>query len=118
MKYLTNRKMNVRTLRHLSNNEGVTLRNGKIIEYRSGWQVASMGVKCLSAEEAMKYTRWFSNNGKQIGRNVGVWFSDGTYYVDICQRVPTKREAVEEGRRFKQLSIYYWGQRKEALEWL
>ena len=83
MKYLTNRKMNVRTLRNLSNNEGVTLRNGKIVEYSSGWQVASVGVTCLSAEEAMKYARWFSQNGKQIGRNVGVWLSDDTHgYVD------------------------------------
>ena len=80
--------------------------------------LASMGVKCLSAEEAMKYTKWFSKNAKQIGRNVGVWLSDGVYYVDVCQRISTKKEAVEKGRRYNQLSIYYWGQRKESLEWL
>lgn len=111
-------RINVRTVRNLKNCEGITLKDGYVIQYKTGWQVASMGVKCFSAEEAMKYTRWFSKNAKQVGHNVGIWLSDGVYYVDVCQRIPTKRKAVEEGRRYNQLSIYYWGQRKESLEWL
>ena len=111
-------RINVRTVRNLKDCEGITLKDGYIIRYKTGWQVASIGVECLSAEEAMKYARWFSKNAKQIGRNVGVWLSDGVYYVYVCQRIPTKKEAVEKGRRCQQLSIYYWGQRKNSLEWL
>ena len=37
MKYLTNRKVNVRTIAKLANNEGATFRYGKIVEYKTGW---------------------------------------------------------------------------------
>lgn len=119
MKYTTNRIMNVRTLKKLTNNEGVTLRNGKIITYRSGWQVAKAGFECHTVEQAMERVHWLSKYGKELGgRNVGIWLSDGVYYVDICNRISTKKEAVEVGHKHDQLSIFYWGKRKEALEWL
>ena len=36
MKYATNRRINVRTIRNIKNNEGLTLRHGKIVEYKTG----------------------------------------------------------------------------------
>ena len=119
MKYTTNRTMNVRTLKKLANNEGVTLRNGKIVTYKSGWQVAITGVKCMSAEEAMLFVRKLNKIAQSHGiKNVGVWVDNCNYYVDICRRIPTKKEAVKVGKDNAQLSIYYWGKRKESLEWL
>ena len=38
MKYITGHRVNVRTIRTLSDNDGMTLRNGKIIQYKTGWQ--------------------------------------------------------------------------------
>ena len=35
--------INIRTLRKLNNNDGLTLKGGKIITYKSGWQVATEG---------------------------------------------------------------------------
>ena len=36
MKYITNRKANTRTIAKLANNEGLTFRNGKVVEYKTG----------------------------------------------------------------------------------
>lgn len=37
--------INIRTLRKLQNNDGLTLKNGKSITYKSGWQVATEGLE-------------------------------------------------------------------------
>ena len=37
--------INIRTLRKLQNNDGLTLKNGKIITYKSGYQVADCGIE-------------------------------------------------------------------------
>ena len=50
MKYVTGHRVNVRTIRKLSDNDGMTLRNGKIIQYKTGWQVGIHGVECKTAE--------------------------------------------------------------------
>ena len=36
--------INIRTIRKLSNGDGLTLKNGKIKRYKSGYQVATNGV--------------------------------------------------------------------------
>ena len=37
MKYLTGRRINIRTIRNISENGGLTLKNGKALTYKSGW---------------------------------------------------------------------------------
>ena len=56
MKYTTNRKANVQTIRKLANNEGFTFRYGKIVEYKTGWQVATNGLEVKTAEEVSEST--------------------------------------------------------------
>ena len=46
--------INIRTLKKLNNNDGLTLKNGKIINYKSGWQVATEGIETTDIVEAMK----------------------------------------------------------------
>jgi hypothetical protein len=46
--------INIRTLKKLNNNDGLTLKKGKIIEYKTGWQVATEGVETCDLREAMK----------------------------------------------------------------
>ena len=50
MKYITNRRINVRTIRKIENEGGLTLRNGKIVEYKTGWQVGIKGIECRTPE--------------------------------------------------------------------
>lgn len=116
MKYTTNRKINVRTIRNLKEGEGLTLKGGKIVEYKSGWQVAVGGVKCNSPEEAMEYIRLATSyKGRE---NVGIWLENGIYYVDISLRVGTKKAAIQLGKDEAQISIYCWAPRRNKLVYL
>lgn len=108
MKYITNRRINVRTIRNLADNEGLTLRNGKIVEYKTGWQVGIQGVECHTPEEVSALLH------KGMGRkgNIGIWLSNGIYYVDISKRITTKQNALKVGKLMNQQSIYGWAPRK------
>lgn len=93
--------INIRTIRKLNNNDGLTLKNGKIITYKSGWQVADTGMECRTAAECMEAV-------KRYNGTCGIWYADGIYYVDHSFRVSTKREAMEIGRKCKQISVLRW----------
>ena len=93
--------INIRSIKKLQNNDGLTLKNGKSIVYKSGWQVATEGVECRTPEEAMKAI-------KKYNGNCGVWLENGIYYIDLSRRVSTKKEALEIGRKCNQISILKW----------
>lgn len=93
--------INIRTLRKITNNGGLTLKNGKPIAYKTGWQVATEGIETTDIVEAMKAI-------KAYGGNCGIWFADGVWYIDLSHRVNTKREAVEVGRAHNQISVLRW----------
>ena len=93
--------INIRSILKLKNNDGLTLKNGKPITYKTGWQVATEGVETKSAREAI-------NAVKAYGGSCGVWFADGIYYIDKSHRVNTKREAMEIGRAHNQISVLNW----------
>ena len=93
--------INIRSINKLANNDGLTLKAGKAISYKSGWQVATEGVECRTAHEAI-------NAVKAYKGNCGVWYSEGIYYVDKSHRVSTKREAMRIGRECNQISVLRW----------
>lgn len=93
--------INIRSILKLAENDGMTLKNGNKIVYKSGWQVATEGVECKTAREAI-------NAVKAYNGNCGVWYSEGIYYIDKSKRVSTKREAMEIGRACNQISILKW----------
>ena len=93
--------INIRSIRKLTNNDGLTLKAGKPIRYQRGWQVATHGIECTTAEEAIKAVKMFKGN-------CGIWFENGIYYIDKSFRVSTKREAMEIGRAHNQISVLKW----------
>lgn len=93
--------INIRTLKKLKDNDGLTLKNGKSIKYKSGWQVATEGIETTDIKKAMQTV-------KAYGGNCGIWLSNGIYYIDKSHRVNTKREALEIGRKCNQISILKW----------
>ena len=93
--------INIRTLKKLTNNDGLTLKAGKIITYKSGWQVATEGQETTDIREAMRMIRQYSGD-------CGVWYSEGIYYIDRSHRVSTKREAMQIGREHNQISVLCW----------
>ena len=93
--------INIRTLKKLANNDGLTLKAGKCVTYKSGWQVAKEGKETTDIREAMAMI-------KEYNGNCGVWFSNGIYYIDKSHRVNTKREAMMIGRQCNQISVLKW----------
>lgn len=93
--------INIRSIRKLMNNDGLTLKNGKPIVYKTGWQVATEGVECKTPEEAIKAVKVYNGN-------CGIWYSDNTWFVDKSRRVSTKKEALRIGRECNQISILKW----------
>ena len=93
--------INIRTLKGLTNNDGLTLKKGKRIVYKSGWQVATEGQETTDVREAMMMVR-------QYNGDCGVWYSEGIYYIDKSHRVATKREAMQMGRECNQISVLNW----------
>lgn len=88
-------------LQYLKENEGLTLKNGNAITYKSGWQVADYGFETKDIKEAEKLIANF-------GGTCGVWFSEGTYYIDHSFRVNTKKEATAIGKQHNQISVFGW----------
>ena len=93
--------INIRTLKKITNNGGLTLKNGRPIVYKTGWQVATEGMETTDIKEAMRMI-------KTYGGNCGIWFADGIWYIDKSKRVNTKREAVEIGKACNQISVLRW----------
>ncbi len=100
--------INIRTLRKLGNEDGLTLKNGKVITYKSGWQVATEGKETTDIYAAMAIIREYKGN-------CGVWYNEGIYYIDKSHRVATKREALAIGRECNQMSVLCW--RTMGLAW-
>lgn len=88
-------------LKALKNNDGLTLKDGKAITYKTGYQVADYGIECKTLEEAEKAIA-------EMNGTCGIWFSDGIYYIDHSFRVNTKKEALEIGRANNQISVLKW----------
>lgn len=93
--------INIRSLRKLKNDDGLTLKRGKPVRYKSGYQVATEGTQTTDMREAMRLI-------KSMDGNAGVWFSGGIWYIDRSHRVNTKREALEVGRACNQISVLRW----------
>ena len=88
-------------LKALKDNDGLTIKNGKSIQYKTGYQVADYGVE-------RKTIRGAANAITRMNGNCGVWYSNGIYYIDHSFRVKTKREAIEIGRKHNQISVLKW----------
>jgi hypothetical protein len=93
--------INIRSILKLTHNDGLTLKKGKKITYKTGYQVATEGIETRDPREAI-------NAVKAYGGNCGIWFADGIYYIDKSHRVSTKREALEVGRACNQISVLNW----------
>lgn len=93
--------INVRTIKNLKNNDGLTLKNGKKVTFKTGWQVATEGMETTNPDKAMKMIKAYNGN-------CGVWLENGIYYIDKSHRESTKKEAMRIGRECKQISILKW----------
>ena len=93
--------INIKTILKLKDNDGLTLKNGKPINYKTGYQVATEGIETRSARTAIIQVKLY-------GGNCGIWYSEGIYYIDKSHRVNTKEEALKVGRECNQISVLNW----------
>ena len=94
--------INIRTLRKLTDGQGLTLKGGKPITYKSGYQVADTGIETTDIAVAIAVVR------KDYKGNCGIWYSNGVYYIDHSFRIATKRDALAIGKIHNQISILKW----------
>ena len=90
--------INIRTLKKITDNGGLTLKKGKPIVYKSGWQVATEGIETEDMVVAMKAI-------KAYGGDCGIWFSNGVWYIDKSKRDNNNREYLKIGKECKQITI-------------
>jgi ribose 5-phosphate isomerase len=89
----------------LLKNGGGTLKDGKLIEYKTGYQVA------ISSQE-----KTFSKLGQLVYfiqknklRSVGVWRDGALWFLDTnTKRINTKKEAIELAKKYHQIAIWNW----------
>lgn len=93
--------INIRSIRNLREGDGMTLKSGKRITYKTGYQVATEGIETTNPREAI-------NAVKNYAGDCGVWYEKGIYYIDKSRRITTKRDALALGRACAQISILKW----------
>lgn len=93
--------INIRSIKKLKENDGMTLKSGVRIAFKTGYQVATEGIETKDPHEAIKAVKAYKGN-------CGIWYSEGIYYIDKSHRISTKKEALRVGRECKQISILKW----------
>ena len=100
------------TLKAIKENGGATLNDGcKAVCYKTGYQVSERDVAILPM---YKLTLKFIKSLVEPQKFVGIWIENGKAYVDISERITTKRRALELGKERNQISIYDWKNQKVA----
>ena len=93
--------INIRSIIKLTEGDGFTLKAGKKIQDKTGYQVAFEGIETTSAREAINAVKIYDGN-------CGVWFENGVYYIDHSFRVVEKWRAMLIAEETDQISIYGW----------
>lgn len=93
----------------LADNDGLTLKKFKSVNYKSGYQVATEGIATAFLSVAARAV-------VDMGGNAGIWKSNGVYYIDKSHRESTLHKALEIGKECNQQSILRW--KDKSLIWL
>ncbi len=88
-------------IKALTENDGLTLKEGKPISYLNGWQVADYGKEAHTPEECEELVKEFNGD-------CGIWLEKGIYYVDHSFWVRSKKRALKIGNRHNQISVFGW----------
>jgi ribose 5-phosphate isomerase len=87
---------------------GATVKNGKIINYKSGYQVAIDSQEKIfkSFKKALEFIKSL--------KSCGVWINKNLIYIDTnTKRVSSKKNAIEIAKKNNQLAIWDWKNKKE-----
>lgn len=102
----------LKLIQNLKENDGFTVINGKVGEHTDGWQVGLKGTiakSAIGAYDALKFMQAENRNC-----DVGVWFSEGIYYIDISTCIQDYIQALALGQEHNQISIFGWKNKELA----
>ena len=103
--------MNKIDLVKIIQNGGATLDDsGRPVSYRRGYQVSKKDCYILNARHTNKILKAVNGilNSLKPGEFCGLWVDGGRVYVDISERITSKRAALKLGRERAQISIFDW----------
>lgn len=94
-------------------NGGATLdRNGASVNFKNGYQVSRKDCYTLNAEKVNDVKKAVEKVLKRIshesGLFCGVWVDSGLVYIDISERIKSRKKALNVGKARKQISIFSW----------
>lgn len=92
---------------------GATLnRNGDAVSFRNGFQVSKKDCYKINAESLNEIKKAIKTVLKRIGHEsglfCGVWVDSGLVYIDISERIKSRKKAVNVGKARHQISVYDW----------
>lgn len=92
---------------------GATLdRNGDAVSFRNGFQVSKKDCYKINAESLNEIKKAIKTVLKRIGHEsglfCGVWVDSGLAYIDISERIKSRKKAVNVGKARHQISVYSW----------
>lgn len=101
---------NTKIIELIKKNGGLTLdENMESMKAANGFMVSLYGMEYKTKEEKeviKKIIDYISFIKNKKGLFVGVWLDNGVFYVDISIKIIDKMEALETGKKNKQISIY------------
>lgn len=92
---------------------GATLdKNGEAVNFRDGFQVSKKDCYKINAESLNEIKKAVKTVLKRIGHEsglfCGIWVDSGLVYIDISERIKSRKKAVNVGKARHQISVYSW----------
>lgn len=92
---------------------GATLdKNGEAVNFRDGFQVSKKDCYTINAESLNEIKKAVKTILKRIGHEsglfCGIWVDSGLVYIDISERIKSRKKAVNVGKARHQISVYDW----------
>ena len=95
---------------YIVKNGGATVNhNGELTILKTGYQLSVKNMGCVKVAD---FTDDMINNAIKScgyrGKYAGFWIDNGSVYIDISERVASKKVAIEKGRELGELAVYDW----------
>jgi len=90
-----------KTLNEIKDQGGLTLKGYKSKTYKSGYQVATEGVKKYTINDVLLAIDEYKGD-------CGIWLDKGTWYVDKSHKENSLQKALKVGKAHDQISILKW----------
>lgn len=95
--------------KYILENNGITLNFKREIATKKGYCVSVAKYEYITKDinnVMIKLDEYIEISKKKKAYNVGVWFDNGVYYVDISIIFKDKKRALEFGKKQHQLAIF------------